>query len=163
MNVVVKPSGGYGHSFKGLHAYLSHDKDSTQTSERVDFIETRNLATDDPEQAVKIMIATAKAQDALKRASGQAMTGAKATTGPVLHVVLAFDKDEPTNDPEKVKQDIDDYLSHLGVDPAKMRGKSQPKNRQYAEEHQVVMYGHNDTDNYPVSYTHLTLPTNREV
>jgi len=45
MIVVINPSGAAGHSFKGLHAYCAHDAGNAQTTERVDWMETRNLAT----------------------------------------------------------------------------------------------------------------------
>ena len=70
MIVVINPSGSAGQSFKGLHAYCAHDQDRANTSERVDWIETRNVAANDPAQAWKIMAATARAQNDIKRAAG---------------------------------------------------------------------------------------------
>ena len=61
MIVVINPSGAAGHSFKGLHAYCAHDAGNAQTTERVDWMETRNLATDDAHVGWKIMAATALA------------------------------------------------------------------------------------------------------
>ena len=155
MNVVINPTGGKaGHSFKGLHAYCAHDQGSAQTSERVDWIETRNIGTDDPAQAWKVMVATAQAKDSLKRAAG-IRAGRPEKSGPVMHVVLCFDKDEPS-DHEAMTAAADEFLSRLGVDPAKMRGKNKPKTRQFADEHQVIMYAHRDTDHH-----HLHLMINR--
>lgn len=154
MIVVVNPSNSAGHSFKGLHAYCGHDQGRAQTSERVEWIETRNLATDDPSQAWKIMAATARAQNDLKRAAG-IRPGKAPKDGPVEHVVLSWDKDEPA-DPETMKAAVDEFLSQYGVDPARMRSGKKPKERQFADDHQVVAYAHRDTDN-----VHLHLMINR--
>ena len=154
MIVVINPSSGSGHSFKGLHAYCSHDQGQAQSAERVDWIDSRNLAADDPHAAWKIMAATAKAQNELKAAAG-VRAGRASKHGPVMHVVLSFDKDEPT-DRDSMQTAADEFLSSLGADPAKMRGKSKPKRRQFADEHQVMMYAHSDTGN-----AHLHLMINR--
>ena len=54
-----------GHSFNGAFAYYLHDK-GADTAERVDWTETRNLMTDDPQAAKQVMIATALQADELK-------------------------------------------------------------------------------------------------
>jgi len=154
MIVVVNPSSASGHSFKGLHAYCAHDQDRAETSERVDWIESRNIATDDPAQAWKVMVATAQAQNDLKRSAGVS-AGRRSKSGPVLHVVLSFDRDEP-KDKDSMQNAADEFLSQLGVNPAKMRGKNKPKRRQFADEHQVMMYAHSDTDNH---HLHLMINT----
>lgn len=51
---------------------------------------------------------------------------------------------------------VDEFLSHLGVDPAKTRAKNKPKRRQFADGHQAAMYAHSDTGNH-----HLHLMINR--
>ena len=152
MIVVINPSGSAGHSFKGLHAYCAHDQERVLTSERVDWIDMRNIAANDPAQAWKVMAATAGAQNDLKRAAG-VRAGRTSKDGAVMHVVLSFDQDEPT-DPEAMQTAADEFLSQLGADPAKMRGKAKPKRRQFANEHQVVMYAHSDTDN---AHLHLMI------
>jgi len=154
MIVVINPSGSAGRSFKGLHAYCAHDQDRAQTAERVDWIDTRNIAANDPAQAWKIMAATAGAQNDLKRAAG-IKSGRTSKDGAVMHVVLSFDKDEPT-DQETMQSAADEFLSKLGADPAKMRGKAKPKRRQFADEHQVAMYAHRDTEN---AHLHLMINT----
>ncbi len=154
MIVVINPSGSAGRSFKGLHAYCAHDQDSAETAERVDWMDMRNVAANDPTQAWKVMAATARAQNELKRAAG-VRTGRASKDGAVMHVVLSFDQDEPT-DPEIMRAAADEFLSQLGADPAKMRGKAKPKRRQFADEHQVVMYAHQDTDNM---HLHLMINT----
>lgn len=154
MIVVINPSGSAGRSFKGLHAYCAHDQGRADTSERVEWMDMRNLAANDPEQAWKVMAATAGAQNELKRAAG-IRAGRTSKDGAVMHVVLSFDKDEPA-DPETMQVAADGFLSQLGADPAKMRGKAKPKRRQFADEHQVVMYAHRDTDN---AHLHLMINT----
>ena len=114
----------------------------------------RNIAANDPNQAWKVMAATAGAQNELKRAAG-VRAGRSSKDGAVMHVVMSFDKDEPT-DPEAMQAAADGFLSTLGTDPAKMRGKSKPSRRQFADEHQVVMYAHRDTDN---AHLHLMINT----
>lgn len=154
MICVVNPSFSAGHSFKGLHAYCAHDTGRAQTAERVEWVETRNLGTDDPNQAWKIMAATARAQNDIKRAAG-IQAGQPPKDGPVEHVVLSWDKDEPS-DPAIMKAAVDEFLSQYGVDPARMRAKTKPKARQFADEHQVVAYAHRDTEN-----VHVHLMINR--
>lgn len=154
MIVVINPSGTSGRSFKGLHAYCAHDPDRAQTSERVEWMDMRNIAANDPEQAWKVMASTAGAANDLKRATG-IKAGRTSKDGAVMHIVLSFDQDEPT-DPATMKAAADEFLSQLGADPAKMRGKAKPKRRQFADEHQVVMYAHRDTDH---SHLHLMINT----
>jgi len=154
MIVVINPSGSAGRSFKGLHAYCAHDQDRAETSKRVEWMDMRNIAANDPAQAWKVMAATAGTQNELKRAAG-IRSGRTSKDGAVMHVVLSFDKDEPA-DPETMRAAADGFLSQLGADPAKMRGKAKPKRRQFADEHQVVMYAHRDTDN---AHLHLMINT----
>ena len=71
-----------GASFKGALAYYLHDKKlegerERFTSERVAWTETRNLATNNPEMAGKVMAATAMDADRLKRDAGVRNTGRK--------------------------------------------------------------------------------------
>ncbi|MEO1322260.1 MAG: relaxase/mobilization nuclease domain-containing protein [Pseudomonadota bacterium] len=152
MIVVANPSGGAGNSFAGLHAYCAHDADQAPTSERVDWISTRNVAAD-PNQAWKVMAATHYMADQLKADAG-IQAGRKTKTGPVLHLVMSFAEGEPT-DRESMESAVDQMLGSLGADPAKMRGKSKPKQRQFADEHQAVIYAHSDTKN-----THLHVMVN---
>ena len=153
MIVVVNPSDGLGFSFKGLHQYCAADENRT-TAERVAWTDTRNLAVDDPEQGYKIMIATARAQNELLKANGVRRSSSK--KGHVMHVVMSPDKDEP-QDEESMKAAADELLSKLGADPARMRGKSKPKVRQFADEHQVTMYAHDEGEDKP---THVHLMVN---
>lgn len=154
MIVVINPSGSSGFSFKGLHAYCSHDQGSSHSAERVDWTDTRNLASDDPNHAWKIMVATARSQVALKQAAGIKNTGRKSNAH-VQHIVLSFHEDEARS-PEEMKGAADELLRNLGADPAKSRGKTKPGQRQFADEHQAIYYAHSDTDN-----RHLHIMLNR--
>lgn len=82
-----------GSSFKGAAAYLLHDKDGASTAERLAWVETRNLATDDPELAWRIMAATAMDQDRLKQEAGIKSTGRKSKAS-VLHFSLSWHEEE---------------------------------------------------------------------
>lgn len=86
-----------GHSFKGAFAYYLHDKRQEgearrDTAERVGWTETRNLATDNPETAKRIMIATAQQAEALKLAAG--VTGGRKSNAHVYAYSLAWHPDE---------------------------------------------------------------------
>ena len=61
---------GRGTSFKGALTYYLHDKGTTETAERVSFVEMGNLVTKDPCQAWREMMVTAEAADQLKAAAG---------------------------------------------------------------------------------------------
>lgn len=153
MIIVVNPSDAPGHSFKGLHAYCSHDAGSSETSHRVLWTETQNIESS-PDYAWKVMRATASMADSLKSNAG-VKAGRKTKTGPVMHIVVSYDEDEPT-DKESVDRDVRALLSELGADPAKMRGKSKPSRRQFANEHEAQWWAHTDTDDFHV---HISLNT----
>lgn len=78
-----------GRSFKGAIAYIIHDPDQAETDERVLFTQTRNLRTEDPEKAAKVMAYTAKHATGLKAAAGIKATGRK-TDSPVYHLSLSW-------------------------------------------------------------------------
>ena len=87
-----------GHSFTGAFAYYLHDKregdgQHPQTSERVAWTETRNLMTDNPDTARKIMTATAMQSDQLKKAAGVKAAGRKSTQH-VYAYALSWHPDE---------------------------------------------------------------------
>lgn len=81
-----------GHSFKGALAYYLHDK-GAGTAERVAWTASRNMATDDPQLAMRVMIATAQQAEQLKAAAGVAATGRKSTKS-VYAYSLAWHPDE---------------------------------------------------------------------
>jgi hypothetical protein len=73
-----------GKSFKGVAAYIIHDPDRAKTTERVLFTDTRNLRTDDPEKAAKVMAYTAAHASFLKQAAG-VKAGGRKSENPVYH------------------------------------------------------------------------------
>lgn len=81
-----------GHSFDGALAYYLHDK-GKDTSERVGWTATRNLMTDDPQTAKRIMIATALQSDELKAQAGIKNTGRKSNAH-VYAYALSWHPDE---------------------------------------------------------------------
>lgn len=94
------PEGGRatGKSFKGVFAYLQHDKRADGeavriTDERVEWQVFRNLATEQPAAAWRIMMATANQQEALKQAAGGSRAGHKSDQV-VFHYSLAWHPDE---------------------------------------------------------------------
>ena len=96
--MVVKMSSP-GRSFGGVADYCLHDPrmpgeaHHPESAERVEWTETRNLATSEGERAGRIMAATAEASPELKRLAGVAATGRKLEK-PVCHYSLSWAKDE---------------------------------------------------------------------
>lgn len=140
MIVVINPNGNPGNSFKGLNAYLAHDVDHAATSERLDWVDSRNLAVNDPAQAWKIMAATAMQQDELKKAAG-IKAGRKSKHGAVDHIVMSFHEDEP-HTKEEMLAAADELLASIGA--KKSNRKNGKKRTQFANEHQAIIYAHND-------------------
>ena len=69
-----------GRSFGGVADYCLHDRwvpGHPESAERVEWTETRNLATEHGDRAARIMAATAEASPELKRLAGAAATGRK--------------------------------------------------------------------------------------
>lgn len=111
-----------GHSFKGAFAYYLHDKrqegeaTAPTTSERVAWAETRNLATQNPEAAKRVMVATAKQADALKAAAGIKATGRKSNAH-VYAYSLAWHPDEAAKlDRAEMIRAADQSLKALGAE-----------------------------------------------
>lgn len=126
-----------GASFRGLGAYVLHDKDHAPTSERVGFTATRNMATNDPHVAIRVMAAVAMDQDRLKAEAGVKNTGRKSVKS-VLHATLSWAKHETTSREEK-EQAADSFLIAMG-----------------AQEHQAIYAEHTDEE-----HEHLHLIINR--
>lgn len=84
---------GRGTSFKGALLYYLHDKGRAETTERVGFVELVNLATDDPNDAWREMMATAEAADELKRRAGLA-TAKTRNTRPVYAFSIQWHPDD---------------------------------------------------------------------
>ncbi len=122
-----------GRSFKGVTAYLLHDKQA-ETSERVEFTATRNLPFEDVERASKFMAwtdinsETLKDNYALAQGMDAPKSGRPRDAGAVLHCSLSWrDDQEPSR--EHMTQAADDWVKNEGW-----------------SEHQYYLVGHNDTD-----------------
>lgn len=114
-----------GKSFKGVGKYVLHDK-GAQSTERVSFIETENLAFSDGQRAIAEMIHTATRQKALRRANGNRAT---ATGKPVYHYSLSWDTSESPSLQEQIEAGRQS-LKALGLG-----------------DRQAMIVGHTDTDN----------------
>lgn len=93
MNVNINPR---GHSFRGVTAYLMHDK-GAETSERVGRTSTRNLHTDDIEKSSRWMAWTDQNSRFIQQENGGGGAGAPARAGNTYHLSLAWrPDDQPT-------------------------------------------------------------------
>jgi hypothetical protein len=125
---VIPKINNRGHSFKGVTAYLIHDKDRAETSERLAWSYTENLPTDDIEKAAKVMAYTAMNAEKLKEESGGSAVGRKPSAGEVWHSSLAWALGEdPSIDHQR--ETARDYIQKHGL-----------------SEHEYMIIGHNDTD-----------------
>ena len=118
-----------GRSFKGLAQYCLHDVDR-KGDERVSFAETRNLGTDNPDVAWRIMAAKHYLQDELKEKAGVGRGGAK-DGKPVGHLLISWKKEEA-----EAQQ-----LSHQGMKKAAYGALRAIG----ADGHQAIIIGHTDT------------------
>jgi len=133
---VINP---FGHSFKGLASYLLRGPDN-DNPERVDWVLTHNVGTDDPEIAWRIMVDTAKRAGELKKAAGFGAGGRK-SKGPVMHYVLSWKPEEAeTLTQEEMQRAALDSLKVLG----KKRSKSRSAKTQTGYEHQAMIVAHKD-------------------
>ena len=117
--MVVKMSSP-GRSFGGVADYCLHDPrmpgeaHHPESAERVEWTETRNLATSEGERAGRIMAATAEASPELKRLAGGAATGRKLEK-PVCHYSLNWAKDEKP-DRQEMRRAAQESLKALGME-----------------------------------------------
>lgn len=125
-----------GSSFKGAVTYITHDV-KRDTTERVLFMGTLNLRTDDPEKAAKVMAWTALHAAELKQAAGLPPTGKK-LTDPVYHFSLSW---EPSQKPTRqdMTEAVVSALKHLKL-----------------AEHEAVYAAHGDTP-----HPHIHVVVNR--
>ena len=115
-----------GTSFKGAGLYYLHDKKAS-TSERVAWTQTRNIQSDNPDMALRVMAATAMDKDRLKAQAGIKTTGRK-SKGEVYSYSLAWHPDEQGKfDKSQMLEAADQSLKALG-----------------AQEHQAVIVAHQD-------------------
>ena len=109
-----------GRSFGGVVDYCLHDPrmpgeaHHPESAERVEWTETRNLATSEGERAGRIMAATAEASPELKRLAGGAATGRKLEK-PVCHYSLNWAKDEKP-DRQEMRRAAAESLKALGME-----------------------------------------------
>ncbi|MFK7877569.1 MAG: relaxase/mobilization nuclease domain-containing protein, partial [Paracoccaceae bacterium] len=135
-----------GQSFKGVTAYLMHDKEA-DTSERVAFTETRNLPFGDVEQASRFMAWTDLNSEMLKHQHEQYtaqlegreprhIAGSPSHAGNVYHMSLSWHtSQEPTR--EQMTQAADDAVARLGLD-----------------DHEYYLVAHDDADH---SHIHMVV------
>ncbi|HEX6373585.1 MAG TPA: relaxase/mobilization nuclease domain-containing protein [Longimicrobium sp.] len=88
-----------GKGFKGVASYLESGKDGQQW-DRVEWVESRNLPTRDPQTAARIMSATAH--------------DSERTAAPVYHFSISFDPGDPV-DRESMRRVADRTLRDLGL------------------------------------------------
>src|ERR1043166_3197997 len=100
-----------GTSFKWLGYYLTHDP-KAQTTERVAWTHTLNLANDTVPEAVNEMVWTARAADWLKRQAGRS-TGGSRLKNPVKHFSLNWHPSEHP-DREHMIAAVENFLAHMG-------------------------------------------------
>ncbi len=127
---------GTGTSFRGLWRYLAHDK-GADTSDRVVFAETRNLATSNPDVASRVMAATAMDAERLKANAGIRKTGRRSSQS-VLHISLSWhesEADELTRD--EMLRAANGAIRAIG-----------------AEDRQIVIFQHGDE---PQPHVHLMI------
>lgn len=127
---------GRGHSFKGVVAYLMHDKEA-DTSERVAWHEVGNMPTDDPVKAAKIMAWTDCNALLLKQEAGGSRAGRQTEAGAVYHYSLSWAHGEAP-DKEHQRAQILATLERLGL-----------------SEHQYIAVSHSDTE-----HTHVHIVAN---
>jgi hypothetical protein len=114
-----------GKSFKGLAAYLMHDKDKGESAERIAWAESHNLDGADPDKAWRLMAATAMSAEQLKEAAG--IRKGKTASNTVYHFSLNFNpKDNPTEELQRMA--VTDVLRTLKLD-----------------KYQALAVAHNDT------------------
>ena len=115
--MVVKMSSP-GRSFGGVAEYCLHDPrmpgeaHPPESAKRVEWTETRNLATEQGDRAARIMAATAEASPELKRLAGAAATGRKLEK-PVCHYSLNWAREEKP-DRQEMSRAAEASLKALG-------------------------------------------------
>jgi len=118
----------HGRSFKGAAAYLLHDVKDRTAKARVAWTMTRNLATQNPDTAWRVMAAIAMDSARMKKEAGIRNTGRK-QTNVVKHLVLSWHPDEKeTLTREDMEAAIEGALAAIG-----------------AQDRQALVIAHNDT------------------
>lgn len=144
---------GFGSSFKGVAAYLLHDKDHANTNERLAWSHVHNMGTSNPETAFRVMAATAMDQRRIKeQAHDRAQVllpedqrkpfrnSGRKSNEHVWHYSLSWSPEEAENlTKEEMIEAAQSSLAVLGKDQGKGHNR-----RQYADEHQAVFICHQD-------------------
>jgi hypothetical protein len=97
----MNPDRTKGSSFKGAIAYITHDPQQAESTERVSFTYCHNLRTSDPEKAAKIMAWTASHAEAQKAQSGENRAGRKMEK-PVYHLSLNWHPSEKPTEQDMI-------------------------------------------------------------
>jgi Relaxase/Mobilisation nuclease domain len=125
----------HGKSFKGVSDYLTHDAEAN-TTERVDWTHTHNLANDHVPSAVDEMYQTSQNAELLKQEAG-VRAGGRATEVPVKHLSLNWSPDDnPTR--EHMIATTEQFLERMKW-----------------QEHQAIFVAHNDK-----AYAHVHVMLN---
>jgi hypothetical protein len=114
-----------GTSFKKLALYLLHDAGKAETSARLRWTHTMNLASDDPRLAVDEMLWTYRGADWLKQQAGVA-SGGRPLKHPVRHFSLNWHPSESPSRAQMIEATAN-FLKHMGWDG-----------------HQAILFNHND-------------------
>ncbi|MGL4514398.1 MAG: relaxase/mobilization nuclease domain-containing protein [Lacipirellulaceae bacterium] len=89
---LVYGENGYGRSFKGAVRYVASTPDGSSVADRIDFVAVRNLPSENPEAAWRLMAGHARRRKELMRKAGLALRGDGG--GEVVHLVLSWAESE---------------------------------------------------------------------
>ena len=112
-----RSAGGQGNDEERERRRVEREKKAeaeARRARRVQWTETRNLATNDPMRGARIMEATARDASELKRLSGVKATGRKLTK-PLCHYSLSWAKDERP-DRQEMSRAVTGSLQALGLE-----------------------------------------------
>ncbi|TWU00465.1 Relaxase/Mobilization nuclease domain protein [Botrimarina colliarenosi] len=139
VKVIYSDTGGFGHSFQGAVRYVASTPAESASDDRIDFVATRNLPSDNPEVCWRLMASHALHRKELMRQAGIALRGSG--KGEVAHIVLSWSDDERSGlTKTEMLRAADGALRYLKLDG-----------------NQCFMAAHNDTDENP----HLHLVASR--
>lgn len=147
--VVMSPGNQYGRSFKGLVSYISNDAPDPQTGEmsdgRVGFAYVRNLPSDKPSIAWKVMAATAMNREQIKEAAG-IRKGGRPDKGEVMHLILSWDESERETLTEKqMTEAADETLAYLGLSEHQVYGREHDEDHKNPHMHLAINRVHPET------------------
>jgi hypothetical protein len=114
-----------GKSFKKLALYLLHDAGKAETSDRLRWTHTLNLASDDPKLAVDEMLWIYRGADWLKRQAG-VPSGGRRLEHPVRHFSLNWHPSETPTRAQMIEA-VESFFRHMGW-----------------EGHQAILFNHDD-------------------